>query len=270
MNSSRPSADHNPTPRLAPSAALPSTKQSQQPSALHDAQPPLQPAVIHTPSTPVAVLAHSSSSSDLLLSIATMPSSSLCLGTLAYSTTLTVTNYQSYKEILSQLVMLFLNKLRIRKVEQSTFQILKKRQWKKTTLSLSRDWNFTYVHLFKLFRHILQKGSYAYIASRAKPSTLCLIHGVVLWRSLLLGSGYTLKGADVPLDLQWQKGLKTWHTHTYTLHPSILGLPFSTFQSQNLQCFEVEKSKKSFISSLTASLFHYILLGKIRYHSRPC
>ena len=131
MNSSRPSADHNPTPRLAASAALPSTKQSQQPSALHDAQPPLQPAVIHTPSTPVAVLAHSSSSSDLLLSIATMPSSSLCLGTLAYSTTLTVTNYQSYKEILSQLVMLFLNKLRIRKVEQSTFQILKKRQWKK-------------------------------------------------------------------------------------------------------------------------------------------
>ena len=58
----------------AASAALPSTKQSQQPSALHDAQPPLQPAVIHTPSTPVAVLAHSSSSSDLLLSIATMPS----------------------------------------------------------------------------------------------------------------------------------------------------------------------------------------------------
>ena len=101
----------------AASAALPSTKQSQQPSPLHDAQPPLQPAVIHTPSTPVAVLAHSSSSSHLLLSIATMPSSSLCLGTLAYSTTLTVTNYQSYKEIHSQLVMLFLNKLR--KVEQS-------------------------------------------------------------------------------------------------------------------------------------------------------
>ena len=113
----------------AASAALPSTKQSQQPSALHDAQPPLQPAVIHTPSTPVAVLAHSSSSSHLLLSIATMPSSSLCLGTLAYSTTLTVTNYQSYKEINSQLVMLFLNKLR--KEELSTFQILKKDNEKK-------------------------------------------------------------------------------------------------------------------------------------------
>lgn len=113
----------------AASAALPSTKQSQQPSALHDAQPPLQPAVIHTPSTPVAVLAHSSSSSHLLLSIATMPSSSLCLGTLAYSTTLTVTKYQSYKEIHSQLVMLFLNKLR--KEELSTFQILKKDNEKK-------------------------------------------------------------------------------------------------------------------------------------------
>ena len=113
----------------AASAALPSTKQSQQPSALHDAQPPLQPAVIRTPSTPVAVLAHSSSSSHLLLSIATMPSSSLCLGTLAYSTTLTVTNYQSYKEIHSQLVMLFLNKLR--KEELSTFQILKKDNEKK-------------------------------------------------------------------------------------------------------------------------------------------
>jgi len=109
----------------AASAALPSTKQSQQPSALHD----VQPAVIHTPSTPVAVLAHSSSSSHLLLSIATMPSSSLCLGTLAYSTTLTVTNYQSYKEIHSQLVMLFLNKLR--KEELSTFQILKKDNEKK-------------------------------------------------------------------------------------------------------------------------------------------
>ena len=113
----------------AASAALPSTKQSQQPSPLHDAQPPLQPAVIHTPSTPVAVLAHSSSSSHLLLSIATMPSSSLCLGTLAYSTTLTVTKYQSYKEIHSQLVMLFLNKLR--KEELSTFQILKKDNEKK-------------------------------------------------------------------------------------------------------------------------------------------
>jgi hypothetical protein len=75
------------------------------------------------------VLAHSSSSSHLLLSIATMPSSSLCLGTLAYSTTLTVTNYQSYKEIHSQLVMLFLNKLR--KEELSTFQILKKDNEKK-------------------------------------------------------------------------------------------------------------------------------------------
>lgn len=203
----------------AASAALPSTKQSQQPSALHDAQPPLQPAVIHTPSTPVAVLAHSSSSSDLLLSIATMPSSSLCLGTLAYSTTLTVTNYQSYKEIHSQLVMLFLNKLR--KVEQSTFQILKKDN-EKTSLSLSSDWNFTYFHLFKLFRHILQKGSCAYIASRANTSTLCLIHGVVLWRLHFYSGRATLwRVQTFHLIYSDRRGSKHGtHIHTLYIHPS--------------------------------------------------
>ena len=115
----------------AASAALPSTKQSQQPSPLHDAQPPLQPAVIHTPSTPVAVLAHSSSSSHLLLSIATMPSSSLCLGTLAYSTTLTVTNYQSYKEIHSQLVMLFTQQTKKSRAIDQHFRFWKKTMKKK-------------------------------------------------------------------------------------------------------------------------------------------
>ena len=203
----------------AASAALPSTKQSQQPSALHDAQPPLQPAVIHTPSTPVAVLAHSSSSSDLLLSIATMPSSSLCLGTLAYSTTLTVTNYQSYKEIHSQLVMLFLNKLR--KVEQSTFQILKKDN-EKTSLSLSSDWNFTYFHFYSSSFVIFYKKAVMLtllVEPTRRPSAwfMALYCGVHFYS----GQATLWRVQTFHLIYSDRRGSKHGtHIHTLYIHPS--------------------------------------------------